>query len=67
MKVTEGHGKLKDKQETNKKKLKKFNELATQNKRQAVLLEQRSKEIGSLRMELSQIQNKLQERERVHY
>ena len=67
MKFREINGKLKDKQEQNKKKLKKFNEMTTQNKRQGALLDQRQKEIGSLRIEMSTIQNKLNDRERVHY
>ena len=66
MKLTESNSKLKDKQEMTKKKLKKSNENSTQIMRQATLLDKRSKEIGSLRMELGQIQNKLVERERVH-
>lgn len=44
MKLSEQNTKSKDKQEANKKKLKKFNELTIQSKRQAQLLELRIKE-----------------------
>jgi hypothetical protein len=66
MKVQEQQQKAKDKIDNNKKKLKKFNELTTQSKRQQGLLEQRVKESSQLKMDLSQMQAKLHERERVH-
>jgi hypothetical protein len=46
--------------------MKKFNELLIQTKRQANLLEVRNKEVTDLKMQLSQIQIKLNDRERVH-
>lgn len=66
MKLSEANTKLKEKQETNKKKLKKASENSTQIIRQATLLDKKSKEIGQLRMEVNSLQMKLQERERVH-
>lgn len=53
MKLQEQQVKYKEKAESNKKKLKKYNELTIQSKRQAGLLEQRVRECASLKMELS--------------
>ena len=67
MKLTEQHNKIKEKNDVNKKKLKKYNELTTQSKRQAALLDQRTKEISHIKMEMNTLQTKLQDRERVHF
>ena len=66
MKLHEQREKLKDKQDANKKRVKKINELSTQSKRQAGLLEQKVRECGQLKQDMSVLQNKLAERERVH-
>ena len=66
MKLHEQREKLKDKQDANKKRIKKINDLSTQSKRQAGLLEQKVRECGQLKQDMSVLQNKLGERERVH-
>lgn len=66
MKLQEQKGKLKEKQDANKKRLKKINELTTQNKRQATLLEVKTKEAQTLRNELGLLQQKYQVREKVN-
>ena len=53
MKIEQQKSKLRDKQDNNKKKLKRMNELNTQNKRQSTLLDLRVKENGQLKLDLA--------------
>lgn len=55
MKLSDSNSKFKEKQDNNKKKLKKYNELSTQIMRQGSLMDKKSKEIGSLRMQVNQL------------
>lgn len=66
MKLQEQKGKLKEKSDANKKRLKKINELSTQNKRQATLLEVKTKESQNLRNEMGVLQSKYLVREKVN-
>ena len=66
MKMQETIDKLKDKDSKNKGKVKKIHDLNNQNKRQGSLLDQRVRECNQLKADMAQLQQKLQERERVH-
>ena len=52
MKVQEQSSKIKDKQDANKKKLKRISELIAQNKRQSSVLDQRTKDCTALKQEI---------------
>ena len=57
---------MKEKQDQNKKKIKKINDLITSNKRRQILIDQKSKENIQARQELDELKTELAKRERVH-
>ena len=57
---------MKEKQDVNKKKIRKVNDLVTSNKRQQNIIDLKTKEGHDFRQQIDELKAKLAERERVH-
>lgn len=66
IKLQEHSGKLKDKQDNNKKKLRDLKSVTHANKRQTALLDLKTRECGALKDQANEFQRKLQEKEKVY-
>ena len=66
IKLQEHSGKLKDKQDNNKKKLRDLKSVTHANKRQTALLDLKTRECGALKDQAMEFQRKLQEKEKVY-
>ena len=67
LKLQEQKSKMKDKQDVNKKKIRRINELTTSNKRQQNIIDLKSKECQMAKQEIDELKQKLADRERVHH